>query len=132
MKDFIKTNDLKEILEIAGENLIRPDAYHVLIKVFCPEEKTEAGLMLTEKTREDAISICVVGLVLKKGPAAYQKIDKQGNKYFDDWDKCEVGDWIIFREASGPLLKMSKLPVRLIPDDAILAHINDPSTVTRD
>ena len=65
----------------------------VLVAVYVRPEKTKSGIYLTNQTRKEDEIQGKVGLVVKKGPAAF--VDPT-NSWFDGIE-VDVGDWVFFR-----------------------------------
>lgn len=126
------SNNVEEIKKHVKGEVPRVDGYHLLLKVYVGKDKTDGGIVLTDEIRETNVYRCIVGMVLAKGPKAFEKIDSNGNKYFDEWLKCEVGDWVIFKPNAGCSFKYCEVPMRFVPDDQILATVTHPQYVMRD
>lgn len=110
------SNDYNEIVQHVNGNLPRPDGFQVLLKIFTPNETTEGGLLLADKTRKDETYRSIVGLVLDKGPVAFKKLNKEINIY-EEWHKCEIGDWVIFRPNAGSFFKYRDIPMQSVSDE---------------
>lgn len=124
------SNDLNEIHEQARNTLPRPDGFQILLKVYAGEEKSEGGIVLTEEARANEVYRSVVGLVLDKGPVAYDK-----DNVYEKWNKCEVGDWVIFRTNAGSQFFYREIPLRSVAEEQILAKLppeGRPQDVSRD
>lgn len=115
-----------------GEDIPRPDGYHVLLKLFVPSEfyktveGTETELFIPQETREKTIYNCMKGLVLALGPDCYQP------EKFKNWNKRSVGDWVIFVPNEGTLFYCKGVPLRFIPEERIFGPTRLDSEITRD
>lgn len=126
------SNEFKEIMDHLGEELPRPYGPHVLLKLYVPEEMarksdgSESGILLPESVREDAIYSQIVGLVLAIGPACYQE------ERFKYWERCFLGQWVIFRPNEGTRFSCKGVPLRYVYEDRLLSSVKDPSKISRD
>lgn len=124
------SNDLNEIRKQAQNTLPRPDGFQVLLKIYAKEEKSDGGIVLTDEIRSDEVYRSIVGLVLDKGPVAYEK-----GEVYEKWNKCEVGDWVIFRANAGSQFFYREIPLRSVAEEQILAKLPPgarPKDISRD
>ena len=69
----------------------------ILVAVYIRPQKTKSGIILTSQTTDEDRYQSKVGLVIKKGPQAFQ--DSSGEWF--NGVKIEEGDWIVFRPSDG-------------------------------
>jgi co-chaperonin GroES (HSP10) len=112
----------EEIGELANVEIFNNQ---LLVALYIRPKKTKSGIILTEKTVEEDIYQSKVGLVVKKGPAAF--IDPRG-EWFNGVD-IQVGDWVVFRPSDGWSINVNNVPCRIIDDMNIRGRINDPDNV---
>ena len=90
-----------------------PTGYRILVALPEVEEKTEAGLYITDERRDAETVASVVGFVMKIGPDAYRD-----EKRFPTGPWCKEGDWIVMRAYSGTRINIHGKEFRLINDDS--------------
>lgn len=88
--------------------------------------KTAGGIFLPDKTKDEDKWQGIVGLVVAKGPKAYQ--DDEVTKF--DGENVEIGDWVWFRPAEGTLCVVNKVLCRVFGSErGIVAKIPHPDYV---
>ena len=88
--------------------------------------KTAGGIFLPDKTKDEDKWQGIVGLVVAKGPKAYQ--DDEVTKF--DGENVEIGDWVWFRPAEGTLCVVNKVLCRVFGSErGIIAKIPHPDYV---
>lgn len=105
-----------------------PFRNRLLVAVFIQPERTKSGLILPDKTLDEAKFQGKAGLVLKLGPMAFK---------FDDEEQIsapEVGDWVFFRAADSWDCAISVgggegVVCRLVFDDCIVGVVDDPESI---
>ena len=106
--------------------LPEPTGYRLLIALPEVEEKTDAGLYITDERRELETVASIVGFVMKTGPDAYRD-----EKKFPTGPWCKEGDWIVMRAYSGTRLRVHGKEFRIINDDSVESVVEDPRGVVR-
>ena len=116
----------KEIFDAIG-NLDALEVFHsdVLVAIYQRPEKTASGLYLSDITRKEDIWQGKVGLVLKKGPAAFKD---DGRILFNGVD-VDVGDWVYFRVSDGWSLTIHNTDCRMLQDVHIKGRVPYPDFV---
>lgn len=125
----------KQFIDITGKPFeMRVAGYYLALKIYVrPEElkvvDTDDGKKVTiwmppQYAEMDKYHSCAA-LVCGVGPQAYQ--DKER---FPGGPFCRVGDWVAIPRQNAFVLNYRNVPLALIPDDAVLAVINDPTDVT--
>ena len=104
-------------LDDGADDLILPDVvgWKLLILPFQVKTKTDGGIILPERTRDDESSLIFMGKVLQLGDLAYSRPD-MGDK---PW--CKVGDFVVFGKYAGMRLKFKGVDLRILNDDEVLA-----------
>lgn len=97
----------------------------LLVAVYVRPQKTKSGIYLTDKTTEEDRYQSKVGLVLKKGPSAFN--DTTG-EWFNGVSINE-GDWIVFRPSDGWSIVVNGQLCRMIDDVNIRGRIDHPDRV---
>lgn len=117
---------------------LRPGGYMVAVKIYVrPEEikkikrddGTEASLYITPNTQSEDKYQSVAALVCAVGPQAYKGKDMVGNERFPEGPWCKVGDWVAIPRYEAFLVSYRGVALGLLPDDKILAVIEDPTDV---
>ena len=103
-----------------------PTGYRILVALPEVEEKTEAGLYITDERRDAETVASVVGFVMKIGPDAYRD-----EKRFPTGPWCKEGDWIVMRAYSGTRIRICGKEFRIINDDSVESVVEDPRGVVR-
>ena len=97
----------------------------ILCAVYKRPEKTASGIFLTDGTRKEDEYQGKVGLVVKKGPIAFQ--DDSNTSFFGQ--DVEIGDWVVFRPSDGWSLNINGTLCRMLQDTQIRLVVNDPDVV---
>jgi co-chaperonin GroES (HSP10) len=97
----------------------------LLVAVYVRPQKTKSGIYLTDKTTDEDRYQSKVGLVLKKGPMAF---DDNTGQWFKDVE-IEVGDWIVFRPSDGWSITVNNVLCRMIDDTNIKGRVDNPDRV---
>ena len=103
-----------------------PTGYRILVALPEVEEKTEAGLYITDERRDAETVASVVGFVMKIVPDAYRD-----EKRFPTGPWCKDGDWIVRRAYSGTRIRICGKEFRIINDDSVESVVEDPRGVVR-
>lgn len=111
-------------LAIRGYRLMEDD---VLLATYVRPEKTKGGIILTAKTKDEDRFQGKVGLLLKKGPAAF-KYDKSGAFTYEG-DPPEINDWVVYRPSDGWEIALNGVSCRLIRSCMLRGVVNDPETI---
>ena len=117
----------KEIID----RLPQPTGWRVLIAPFNPPKKSKGGILLNQKTLEEAAIQTNVGYVLRMGPLAYADKERYPT---GPW--CEEKQWVIFARYAGSRFRLNDekraafgSEVRILNDDEILGTILDPDDI---
>lgn len=97
----------------------------MLVAVYIRPSKTKSGIILTNQTTDEDRFQSKVGLVVKKGPNAFE--DATG-----EWFKgveINEGDWIVFRPSDGWSITVNGVLCRMIEDVNIKGRIDQPDRV---
>ena len=116
-KDLLKKiGDIKDI-EIYNNQ--------ILVAVYIRPEKTIGGIIIPDENRNEDKTQGKVGLVLKKGPDAFN--DESG-QWFKDV-KVKNNDWVIFRPSDGWTITVNKVVCRILDDVNVRGRIQHPDQV---
>jgi len=97
----------------------------ILVAVYIRPIKTKSGLYLPDQSREEDKVQGKVGLVVKKGPAAF--VDETSEWYKDI--SVELHDWVVFRPSDGWSITVNNVLCRIIDDTAIRGKVDMPDRV---
>ena len=97
----------------------------LLVAVYIRPEKTKSGLLLPGQTRDEDKYQSKVGLVIKKGPSAFQ--DTSG-EWFQDVD-IDVNEWIVMRSSDGWSITVNGVLCRMIDDMNVRGRVDHPDRV---
>ena len=97
----------------------------LLVAVYIRPEKTKSGLLLPGQTRDEDKFQSKVGLVIKKGPSAFQ--DTSG-EWFQDID-IDINEWIIMRSSDGWSITVNGVLCRMIDDMNVRGRVDHPDRV---
>lgn len=97
----------------------------VLVAIYQRPEKTAKGIILPDTTRQEDQHQGKVGLVVRRGPSAF---DAEGGEWFKDMT-VEAGDWVVFRPSDGWPVNVKGVACRLVPDTSIRARVASPDMV---
>lgn len=113
---------LKELGEIKPIEIFNNQ---VLVAVYVRPEKTASGILLPGATRDEDKYQGKVGLVIKKGPTAFQ--DTQG-QWFQGVE-INVDDWVVFRPSDGWAITINGVLCRVLDDINVRGRIDRPDRV---
>ncbi len=97
----------------------------ILVAVYIRPIKTKSGLYLPDQSREEDKVQGKVGLVVKKGPAAF--VDET-SEWFKDIS-VELNDWVVFRPSDGWSITVNNVLCRIIDDTAVRGKVDMPDRV---
>nr|ASN63426.1 co-chaperonin GroES [uncultured virus] len=97
----------------------------ILVAVYIRPNKTKSGIYLSDQSREEDKVQGKVGLVVKKGPAAF--VDET-SEWFKDIS-VEVNDWVVFRPSDGWSITVNNVLCRIIDDTAVRGKVDVPDRV---
>jgi len=106
------------------ERMPNPTGWRMLILPYRGKERTDGGIYLPDKVRDDGQIQTVVGYVLKQGPLVYMDKEK-----FPSGPWCAEREWVVFARYAGSRFRIDGGEVRIINDDEVLAKISDPEDI---
>jgi hypothetical protein len=118
---------MAKVGDLSGVSLM---ANRLLVAIYVAPEKTKGGIIRTTGSLKEDIWQGSVGLVLKKGPAAFED-DPRVNIYFYGQD-ANVGDWVAFRPGDARRVQINGVDCRYIEDALIDMIVESPEVVTHD
>lgn len=117
---------MDQLGDLSGLELMLNNVLVVVYQRAKTANKTAGGIFLPDKTKEEDKWQGIVGLVVAKGPKAYQ--DDEVTKF--DGENVEIGDWVWFRPAEGTLCVVNKVLCRVFGSErGIIAKIPHPDYV---
>jgi co-chaperonin GroES (HSP10) len=121
-----QTDPAKALLDSVGDiSNVEVFNNQLLVAVYIRPEKTKSGILLPGQTRDEDKYQSKVGLVLKKGPSAFE--DTNG-EWFKDVD-INVNDWIIMRSSDGWSITVNNVLCRMIDDMNVRGRVDHPDRV---
>jgi co-chaperonin GroES (HSP10) len=119
--------DPAEVLkkEIGDTSNVEVFNNQILVAVYIRPQKTKSGIFLTEKTTDEDRYQSKVGLVIKKGPEAFN--DESGIWFSDT--EIKEGEWVVFRPSDGWSITVNNVLCRMIDDVNVRARIDQPDRV---
>jgi co-chaperonin GroES (HSP10) len=118
--------DPKEAILTASGDLSEVELFHnqILLAIYIRPEKTKSGLILTDSHRDEDRYQSKVGLLVKRGPLAFEQ---DGNWFngltFDDHD------WLVFRPSDGWSITVNGVLCRIFDDVNIKGRVPHPDAV---
>lgn len=97
----------------------------ILVGIWMRPERTAGGIFLTDNTINEDKWQGKVGLVLKKGPMAFEN---DGSNDFKG-QTVKEGDWVIYRTSDGFSIDVNSTHCRLLEDVHIKGRVTDPSII---
>ena len=97
----------------------------ILIAIYVRPQKTKSGILLPDQMRDEDKIQGKVGLVVKKGPAAF--VDET-SEWFKDITVNE-GDWVVIRPSDGWAITVINVLCRIVDDTAVRGKVDAPDRV---
>lgn len=94
----------------------------ILVATFRQPEKTAGGIIKTERYIEEDKYQGIAGLVLKRGPMAFED---DGRIKFGGFS-AQAEDWVVYKPDQARATELRGLHCRIIEDSNIDAVVNDP------
>ncbi len=110
-----------ELGDISGVELFHNQ---VLLAVYIRPQKTKSGLYLTDKHTDEDRYQSKVGLLVKKGPLAFE----QDGNWFTGLEFKE-DDWLVFRPSDGWSITVNGVLCRIFDDINIKGRVPHPDAV---
>ena len=128
MPHMLMSHDLdpkEAILQEIGD-LSSVELFHnqVLLAVYIRPEKTKSGLILTDSHRDEDRYQSKVGLLVKRGPMAFE----QDGNWFQGLT-FEDHDWLVFRPSDGWSITVNGVLCRIFDDVNIKGRVPHPDAV---
>ncbi len=119
-------DDPKATLREALGDLSQVELFHnqVLLAVYIRPQKTKSGLYLTDKHTDEDRFQSKVGLLVAKGPQAFE----QDGNWFSGLDFKE-DDWLVFRPSDGWSITVNGVLCRIFDDINIKGRVPHPDAV---
>jgi co-chaperonin GroES (HSP10) len=116
----------KKLMEEMGD-LSKVEVFNnqILVAVYLRPEKTKSGLYMPDAHRDEDKYQSKVGLVLKKGPMAF---DDNTGQWFSGVT-INASDWIVFRPSDGWSITINGVICRMIDDVNVRGRVDHPDRV---
>lgn len=113
---------IREIGDISGLTLLNNQ---VLLATYIRPQKTKSGLYLSDKYLDEDKYQSKVGLLLAKGPSAFEEKDGQwfGGRSF------VAGEWLVFRPSDGWNVTVNGILCKILQDVQIKGIVDNPDRV---
>ena len=113
------------ILEQIGD-ISKVELFHnqVLLAVYLRPTKTKSGLILTDSHVDEDRHQSKVGLLVKRGPMAFE----QDGSWFNGMEFNEH-DWLVFRPSEGWSITVNNVLCRIFDDVNIKGRVDNPDAV---
>lgn len=130
-EEFMKTTGKPFGMRVAGYYLAckiftRPEELRVLEGADGKKVTLWAPPGMTDMDKFNSVAALVCGI----GPQAFTGHDQNGFPRFPKGPACRIGDWISIPRQNAFLLQYRGVAFALIPDDMVLAIVEDPKDVT--
>lgn len=97
----------------------------VLVGVYIRPKKTKSGIYLTDQTTDEDRFQSKVGLLLKKGPSAFEP---NPERWFEG-ETFNLNDWLVFRPSDGWQITVQGVLCRILTDTQIRGRVQTPDQV---
>lgn len=112
---------LNDLGDISGVELFHNQ---VLLAVYLRPQRTKSGLYLTDKHTDEDRFQSKVGLLVRKGPQAFE----QDGNWFSGLEFSE-NDWLVFRPSDGWSITVNGILCRIFDDINIKGRVPHPDAV---
>lgn len=93
------------------------------------KDGTEATILAADRTISEDKYQSSVGLIVSMGPQAYRGTNFDGTLRFPEGPWATVGSWVVVPRYEGVQVTVNGAPLLIMPDDKILAMVEDPTDV---
>jgi co-chaperonin GroES (HSP10) len=116
----------KEAILNAIGDLSEVELFHnqILLAIYIRPEKTKSGLILTDSHRDEDRYQSKVGLLVKRGPMAFE----QDGNWFSNLTFGDH-DWLVFRPSDGWSITVNGVLCRIFDDVNIKGRVPHPDAV---
>lgn len=129
----------KQFIEMTGRPFqAKVCGYLVCLKIYVrPEEVKEivrddgskAKLYIPQTSQSEDKFQSVAALVCGIGPQAYMGKNADGSDRYPEGPWCAVGDWVTIPRYEAHMFSYRGVAMAILPDDKIMAVIDDPTDV---
>jgi len=113
---------IKEIGDLSSVELFNNQ---VLVGVYIRPKKTKSGIYLTDQTTDEDRYQSKVGLLLKKGPSAFEP---NAEGWFNG-ETFNLREWLVFRPSDGWQITVHGVLCRILNDTQIRGRVKNPDQV---
>jgi len=128
MPHMLMSHDVepKEAILNAIGDLSEVELFHnqILLAIYIRPEKTKSGLILTDSHRDEDRYQSKVGLLVKRGPMAFE----QDGNWFSNLTFGDH-DWLVFRPSDGWSITVNGVLCRIFDDVNIKGRVPHPDAV---
>jgi co-chaperonin GroES (HSP10) len=97
----------------------------ILVAVYIRPQKTKSGIYLSEQTTDEDRHQSKVGLLVKKGPTAFN--DTTGEWFAGE--NFNLNDWLVFRPSDGWSITVHGVLCRILSDTQVKGRTETPDQV---
>ena len=97
----------------------------ILVAVYIRPQVTKSGIHLSDRTTDEDRHQSKVGLLIKKGPTAFQ--DTTGEWFAGE--EFNLNDWLVFRPSDGWNITVHGVLCRILSDTQVKGRIEAPDQV---
>lgn len=97
----------------------------ILVAVYIRPNVTKSGIHLSDRTTDEDRHQSKVGLLVKKGPTAFQ--DTTGEWFVGE--EFNLQDWLVFRPSDGWSITVHGVLCRILSDTQIKGRVQAPDQV---
>lgn len=126
MRMVHKVDPAKELMKKLGDlSSFELFGNQILIAIYERPEKTESGIFLSDKTRQEDAFQGKAGLCVKLGPSAFVSDEN----YNFRGQTIKVGDWVAIFVSDGRKIAVNSTLCRIVEDHHIRLRIPFPDAV---
>jgi co-chaperonin GroES (HSP10) len=116
----------KKLIEEVGDlSTVELFNNQILVGVYLRPEKTQSGLYMPDKHRDEDRFQSKVGLILKMGPRAFEP---NSDGWFDG-ETFALHDWVVSRPANGWSITVHGVLCRILRDTQVEGRVKNPDEV---
>ena len=98
----------------------------ILVAIYMRPKKTKSGIYLADQTTDEDKYQSKVGLLIKKGPKAF---DDPDGDWFDGAEQFQLNDWLVYRPSDGWSIAVNGVPCRVLVDTQVKGRVDQPDRV---
>lgn len=104
-----------------------PQGWKILVEKKKPKEKTDGGIILTDKSKEEESYMTICAKIVRIGPLCWH--DRETGEPWRGPRWAKEGDWVIIPKFTQFKLEIDEREYRFINDDEVIAVVPDPTKI---